>query len=113
MGHRAAWETPCASCRIDKLTRLARPWGSPSTAEASGIRAGWASAGGALQVEVALAAVAVVADVEGPAVCEVADRAVGLLVGDLDPEGGAPRAGVAVVELDRFRVVGEGCDDSA
>src|SRR3954449_3081905 len=32
---------------------------------------------------------------------------------DVDPEGEAPVTGVAVVELDRFRVVGEGCDHPA
>src|SRR3954453_12269754 len=75
---------------------------------------GSGSAGGALEVEVALSAVAVVPDVPRGAVGKAADRAVGLLVvGDVDPEGEAPVAGVAVVERDRVRVVGEGCDDAA
>ena len=72
---------------------------------------GCGSAGGALEVEVALSAVAAVADVQRGAAGETADRAVGLVVvGDVDPEGEAPVAGVAVVQLDRFLVVGECCD---
>src|SRR3954465_11124125 len=74
---------------------------------------GSGSAGGALEVEVALSAVAVVPDVPRGAVGKAADRGVGLLVvGDVDPEGEAPVAGVAVVERDRVRIVGDSCDDA-
>jgi hypothetical protein len=74
---------------------------------------GMGLAGGALDVEVALSSVAVVADVQRFAAGKAADRALGLVVvGDVDPEGEAPDASVAVVELDRFRVVGERCDDA-
>src|SRR4051812_11328540 len=72
------------------------------------------SAGRTVEVEVALFAMAVVPDVQRGAAGETADGAGGLVVvDDVDPERGAAVTGVAVVEIDGFLVIGEGCDDTA
>ena len=70
--------------------------------------------GASLEVEVALAAMAVVADVQRGGPGQAADGAAGLVVvHHADPQGGSAVAGVPVVEIDRLLVVGEGCDDAA
>src|SRR4051812_16401371 len=69
---------------------------------------------GALLDEVGLTAAAVVPNVQRREAGEGADGAVGpVVVGNLDPEGGPAVAGVAVVELDGLRVVGDGGHDAA
>jgi len=63
-------------------------------------------------VDVLLPVVAVVADVQDVVVDEVADGALGIVpVRDADPQRGAARTGIAEVQLDGRRVVGDGADD--
>src|SRR4051812_1958911 len=72
------------------------------------------SAGGAMEAEVSLSAVAVVPDVQRGAPGEAADRAVRLVVvADADPQRCSAVACVPVVEVQGLRVVGEGRDDPA
>jgi hypothetical protein len=65
-----------------------------------------------VEVEVALLAVAVVPDVQRGAAGEAADGALGLVVDDVNPQGAAPVAGVAVVKVEGL-LVGERRDDAA
>src|SRR3954469_15342699 len=69
---------------------------------------------GPVEEEVALAPLAVVPDVECRERSEAADRTIGVVVvGHVDPQRGPAVAGVAVVEVEGLRVVGEGRDDAA
>src|SRR3954468_15879264 len=69
---------------------------------------------GPVEEEVALAPLAVVPDVECRERSETADRTIGVVVvGHVDPQRGPAVAGVAVVEVEGLRVVGEGRDDAA
>jgi hypothetical protein len=64
-------------------------------------------------VEVLLAVVAVVAEVEDLVVGQAAHGPVRVgLVGDVDPQGGAALAGIPEVQLDGVRVVGDGAGDA-
>jgi len=64
-------------------------------------------------VEVVLAVVAVVADVEDLVVGQGADGSLGAgLIRDMDPQGGAALAGGAEVQLDGGGVVGNGTGDT-
>jgi hypothetical protein len=64
-------------------------------------------------VEVVLAVVAVVADVEDLVVGQAADGFLGVgLVGDMHPQGGVALAGIAEVQLDGVGVVGDGAGDA-
>jgi hypothetical protein len=64
-------------------------------------------------VEVFLPVVAVVADVQDLVVGKTAHDAVGVVpIGDVDPECGAARTGVAEVPLDGCRVIGDRAGDA-
>jgi hypothetical protein len=77
-----------------------------------GVAAGWLLPGSSTHVEVVLAAVAVVAEVEDLMVGQAADGAIGVgPVGDVDPQRRAALAGITKVQLDGGWVVGDGADD--
>jgi hypothetical protein len=64
-------------------------------------------------MEVLLAVVAVVAEVEDLVVGQAPHSPIGVsVVGDVDPQRGAALAGVAEVLLDGVGVVGDGADDA-
>src|SRR6266508_4585847 len=74
----------------------------------TGVRRGCCCRACSAEVDVLLAVVAVVADVEDLVVGQAADGTLGVgLLRDMHPQGGAALAGVAEVQLDGVGVVGE------